>query len=134
MEIAKDARRTQPTLRMAVARPSVVVDIAQVEAVTAPKSPSVVIPVQPAPTINSAARITGEMQVAPSRKTVHPMRAAERITIQLDASFTAEQENATRVTKPADDLKIEPTGARITGEMQVTPSENSFRRTGRIPR
>jgi hypothetical protein len=132
MEIAKDARRTQPTLRMAVARPSVVVDIAQVEAVTAPKSPSVVIPVQPAPTINSAARITGEMQVAPSRKTVHPMRAAERITIQLDASFTAEQENATRVTKPADDLKIEPTGARITGEMQVTPSENSFRRTGRI--
>lgn len=132
MEIAKDSRRTQPTLRMAVARPSVVVDIAQVEAVTTPKSPSVVIPVQPAPMINSAARITGEMQVTPSRKTAHPMRATERITIQLDASLTAEQENATRVTKPAGDLKIEPAGARITGEMQVTPSENSFRRTGRI--
>ena len=132
MEIAKDARRTQPTLRMAVARPSVVVDIAQVEAATAPKPPSVIIPVQPAPTIKAAARLTGEMQVAPSRKTAHPMRTAERITIQLDASLTAEQEHVMRMTKPAGDLKIEPTGARITGEMQVTPSDNSFRRTGRI--
>jgi len=136
LEIGKGTRGSQPTRRAAVACPSVVVDLAQVEVATAaPKSPSVVVPVQSTPTENFSDRITGEMQVVPSRKVVHQVRDAARITIQLDASLAAEQEKAAPTTKSTvdamDDLKIEPTGARVTGEMQVTPSRKSLQHASR---
>ena len=161
-ELGKEARRTQPTMREGVARTSVVVEVARAEAAAAqkspsigfstqatpapkspsggvpipvapaPKSPSDGIPVRAAPTGNSSARITGVMQVAPSRKTAQQMPAAARVSIQLDASLTTAQEKATPATKPTGELKIEPSGARMTGEMQVTPSGKSFRTTGRM--
>jgi hypothetical protein len=148
IEIGKGSRKTQPTMRAAVARASVVLNVPQIDAAAAPPSTSpavpastsvvvpestlVVLPAQAVPTETSAARITGEMQVTPSRKSSRQMPTAARITIQLDASLVPKQEEPNAVTPTAAAQKLEPKGARLTGELQVAPSGKSGRAAGRM--
>ena len=132
IEIGKRARRTQPTMRAVEGRASVVVDIPQVDAATAPKSTSGGVPVQAAMKETSSGRIAGVMQVSPSRKTAHQVPAAARITIQLDASLAPDQDKANAATKPVGESKSESSGTRMTGEMHVTPSGRTGRVSGRM--
>ena len=130
-------RRTQSTLRAVPVRTSVVLDIAQLETAKAPESAAVQAPVVQAPVVQtpvvpspiaasssgaSEARITGEFQVAPSRKTARQMPAQRSMSIQLDASLGPKPEMAELPTQTAESPKVAPSPMRLTGEMKVASS------------
>jgi hypothetical protein len=140
--IEQRERRSQSALRAVPARTSVVLDIAQLETAQAPdiavvqtpvvqtpvvQTPVVQNPVAPAPSGASAARITGEFQVAPSRKTARQMPAQTTISIQLDASLAPAPKIAGAPAQEAETPKVAPSPMRLTGEMKIPPS-------GKIPR
>jgi hypothetical protein len=131
-------RRTQATMRAVPKRMSVVLDVGQIAATTttdvaaAPRpvvqgpvvqSPAVLIPVAAEPTGSAVARVTGEIEVAPSRKTGR-MPAQTRMSIQLDATLEPEPEKA---SGPVPVTKSNP--ARVTGEMKTPPSGRAARDT-----
>jgi len=130
-------RRTQSTQRAVPTRTSVVLDIAQFETAMAPdtvavptaavatpvvQAPVVQSPIAPAPAATSAARITGEFQVAPSRKTVRQMPVKSRVSIELDATLAPPQEKTSLPAQTEDPAKVTPSPMRLTGEMKIQPS------------
>jgi Domain of unknown function (DUF4388) len=142
-------RRTPSAMRDAPARTSVVLDIAQIETAHAPgagavpspmvhgpaaQSPAVQAPVVTEPSGNSTARVTGEIQVAPSRKMARQMPAQTRMSIQLDVTLAPEPEKA---SAPVQATAV-PTGApdpiRLTGKMKTPPSGKNTRDAGRLER
>jgi hypothetical protein len=142
-------RRTPSTMRTIPTRTSVVLDIAQIEtatttasaavprpAVKAPivQSPLVQSPFVVEPTGNSAARIAGEIEATPSRKTVGRMPAQTRMSIQLDATLATESEKASGPVPVASVPRFEPNPVRVTGEMKTPPSGKATRDAGRLGR
>jgi hypothetical protein len=140
-------RRTPSTMRTVPARSSVVLDIAQIDPASAPvattQPPVVQHPVIASPTLpgpaaaesvgNSSARIAGEIQAAPSRKTAARMPTQARMSIQLDTTLAPEPEQAIAQTPVSTAPKVD-RSARITGEMKTQPSGKSTRDTGRPER
>jgi Domain of unknown function (DUF4388) len=136
-------RRTQSAMRTIPTRTSVVLDIGQIAATTTTdvaavprpevqspvvQSPAVLIPVAAEPTGSAVARVTGEIEVAPSRKTGR-MPAQARMSIQLDATLAPEPEKASGPVRVA-----EPNPARVTGEMKTPLSGKATRDTVRLER
>jgi hypothetical protein len=114
-ELAKTGRHTQH--RTTEPRQSVVIDTQLVELVPA-------APAAPAPSPSSSLRITGELQVPPSRKTSRSSPAPARITVQLDASLTEEPPTPNLAPIPAGEANKQPSGARASGDTQA-PSAGS---------
>jgi hypothetical protein len=131
-------RKAQSGVRPAHTRKSVVLDIAQIETANA-ALPAVVLtsvvqtpaiqtsPVQQNPTAaesagSLAARIAGEIEVSPSRKTARQMPAQARMSIQLDATLSPE---------PGAPLETPPSGKAARGDKRhqsgsFSPIEKDF--------
>lgn len=157
-------RRTQSNLRAVPARTSVVLDIAQLEtgkapdpiAVQAPvvqapivqapivqapivqapiiQAPVVPATIAPAPAGDEAAKITGEFQVAPSRRTVRQMPAQTSMSIQIDASLAPGPEMAAIPARTEETPKVTPNPMRLTGEMKIPTSAKSPQNQGKPER
>lgn len=138
-------RRTQSTLRAVPARTSVVLDIAQLETAKSPDTAAVHTPMVQAPVVQTPvvlspvaaaqsgaaeARITGEFQVAPSRKTARQMPSQTGMSIQLDASLALGPEKAAVPTQTAEAPKVTPSPMRLTGEMKIPTSGKTAREPG----
>jgi hypothetical protein len=135
-------RRRQSTLRAVPARTSVVLDIAQFETAKAPdaaaaqiaaiptpvvQSPAIHSPVAAVPSGNSVARVTGEFQVAPSRKTARQMPVQERMSVELDATLAPPPEKASPPAQATEAATGTPSPMRVTGEMKSPPSGKTTR-------
>jgi hypothetical protein len=140
LETRKSERHTQPTVRAAGARRSVVIESIPTEDVktplplpTTPHARAGVSSPSPdfAPAESNSAPVAGVLDVPPSRKTPTQISAPNRVSIQLDTSLAAQLDTpsapapAAAVTKPA------PARAQVTGEMQVAPSGRSTRTMGK---
>ena len=73
------------------------------------------------------AKITGEFQVAPSRKTTRQMPGQPRMSIHLDATLVSGPEAASVPAEVTSAPKIESNSMRLTGEIKVAPSEKHTR-------
>ncbi len=146
-------RRTQSSLRTVPTRTSVVLDLSQLEippapepaqastsSVPSPMAPSSAVQTPVAPVLHNpaapsaagtpAAKITGEIQVAPSRRTSRQMPAQNRMSIELDATLTTPPEKAN--TPAQDSERAAPSNPlRLTGEMKISPSGKAPRGAGR---
>jgi hypothetical protein len=94
------------------------------------QSAALPIPTTAAPAGNSAARIAGEIEATPSRKTAARMPAESRMSIQLDATLAPEPEKSSAPLPAANDPKFGPNPVRVTGEMKTTPSGRNTRDAG----
>jgi len=102
-----------------VQSPTVQSPVAQVSTVTSP--------VADARQASAVAKITGEFQAAPSRKTARQMPVQARMSVQLDATLMPEPKAATAPAQSTDGPKIEASPMRLTGEIQVAPSARHAR-------
>jgi hypothetical protein len=112
--------------------PTIVVEAASPQAVhatarpahAAPESATPAMPTSDPPAVSPSSRITGELQIAPSRKTQR--QAPARVSIQLDDSLA---HPAPRVAPTATSAptRSEPDELRVTGELLVAPSGKSAR-------
>jgi len=112
-------RRTQSSMRAIPARTSVVLDIAQLE-VPSPvaSTPEIHNPVVVQPGGSPVAKVAGEIQVAPSRKTARQM-PVQTMSIQLDATLA---EPVSVVGAPAETVappKATTSPMRLTGDMKI---------------
>ena len=157
-------------MRAVPERTSVVVDTAQIEIANPPESsiasspvlpnpapqgpviqapiiqnPMAQSPVIPTPSTqspssessapSSGARITGEIQATPSRKTARQMPVQARMSIQLDAMLAPEQDQASASMPQASAAPaVEPSSARVSGSLKVAPSGKATRDAGRRER
>jgi hypothetical protein len=128
---APDAASAQTT---AIPTPVVQAPVVQAPVVQAPvvqipvvQAPVVHSPVATAPSVNSVARVTGEFQVAPSRKTARQMPVQERMSIELDATLASPPEQASPPVQATEAATGTPSAMRVTGEMKSTPSGKTTR-------
>jgi len=141
LEVRKADRRAQPSVQAKVHvgtdLASIVVDIHDAETARATEpqrqEPRAATPLQ-AQTESAATRITGVLQVTTSGRTARPTPAPGRISIQLDASLVSEAERQSAPRQPAADTKSEPSGTRLAGELQVTPTGKSSRAVAKTER
>ena len=84
---------------------------------------------------SSGARMTGEIQAAPSRKTARRMPVQARISIELDASLAPAPDQASASAAPASASPVvQQNSVRVTGEIKVATSGKTTRDTGRLER
>jgi hypothetical protein len=84
------------------------------------------------PDSGTSVRVTGEMQIQPSRKASRVAPAPPRITVQLDASLTEEPPTPNLTAIPVAEAKKSSSGPRVVG--QGGPSSPSRRPGGGKPR
>ena len=134
IESRKGDRRSQQNLRVVTERPSVVVDAMATESGKTPRpaaSSSGSLPRVPPPSHSpeaippgaASARITGVLQVAPSRRTAGLGTPPPPARIQVDASLSAPPPAGAPTPPPAS----APTAGRMTGEMRTAPSSRTTR-------
>jgi hypothetical protein len=98
-------------------------------------TPSVQSPSAESSAPSSGARITGEIQATPSRRTARQMPVQARMSIQLDATLAPDQDPANASMPQASAAPVaEPSSARVTGEIKVSPSGKTTRDAGRPER
>jgi hypothetical protein len=138
LESRKGERRSQQNLRAVSERSSVVVEAMAAEFVKTPlpatssssnlPHASVPSPVpEEIPPGRASARITGVLQVAPSRRSAGQATPLPRASIQLDASLS-EPSKAAAPTSPGSGAAV---GGRVTGEMHTVSSGRSTRSMGK---
>jgi hypothetical protein len=129
-ELPKTGRQTRSTVRAAEPRRSVVIDTQLVSVVAAgPAAPSPPPAPAQASDAGSSVRMTGELQVAPSKKTGRNAPAPARITVQLDASLTEEQRTPNPNAISASEPSKESSRARMAGEPKGVSSSKASRST-----
>jgi DNA-binding response OmpR family regulator len=140
LEVRKADRRAQPRVQPRVQiggdLAAIVIDTQDAPTARAPAPPQQAPSpnAAPEPTKGVATRITGVLEATSSGRTTRPTSAPGRISIQLDASLVSEAEGQSSSREPVADAKTEPRERRVTGELQVAPSEKSPRRTTKAER
>ena len=127
-EAPKTGRQTQSATRANQPRRSVVIDTQLVNLVSeAPAAPAPVPTTAPATESGPSVKVAGELQVAPSKKSVRTVPAPARITVQLDASLTEEPPTPNLSAIPVAEAKKESSGARVNEKVKDAPSGKAAR-------